>query len=238
MEVRIDNLTVKINEKKIIENISASFRDGIHVVLGPNGAGKSTLLKSIACLIKPSKGKVIVSDTELCDLSRKEISKMVGYCWQNPLYGFFESTVEREINFIIKNLGIPPRADILEILGIKNLMDRSPFELSGGEAKRVSLASILIANQPIILLDEPFEELDWMGFKALQKLIEKFRNEKKVIIIAVNNPILVEPLKPDTFVLISSGSIKAKGPWTELNDELLTSNGVVPRGYLCRFCSK
>jgi len=236
MRIDVKELTVIINEKPVLDNITLSLDEGIHVVLGPNGAGKSTLLKSIACLLRPFKGEILLDGVNLCELPRAEISKRVGYCWQNPLYGFFESTVEREIYFIIKNLRIPPRKDILKILGVEKFMKRSPFELSGGEAKRVSLASILIANQPIILLDEPFEELDWSGYKALQDLLRIFRDEGKIVIIATNNPLEVEPFKPDTFVLISSGKIKSKGPWSELNDDLLKESGVIPRGYICRFC--
>jgi len=236
MRIEVKGLTVVISERPVLNDISVSFNEGIHIVLGPNGAGKSTLLKSMACLIKPFKGKILLDGTDLCKLPREEISKRIGYCWQNPLYGFFESTVEREIYFIIKNLGVPPRRDVLKILDVEKFMKRSPFELSGGETKRVSLASILIANQSIILLDEPFEELDWRGYKALQDLLRVFRDEGKIVIIATNNPLEVEPFKPDTFVLLSSGRIKDKGSWSELNDEILMESGVIPRGYICRFC--
>ncbi len=236
MELRVEKLTVKFEDKTIIKDIDLSVSEGLHILLGPNGAGKSTLLKSIACIIKPSSGKIFIDGEELCNKPRKEIAKIVGYSWQNPLYGFFESTVEREVFFIIKNIGVTPRSDILDLLDIRGLMKRSPFELSGGEAKRVSLASILIANQPIVLLDEPFEELDWNGFRSLNKIIETFRKEGKILIISVNNPMLVENLKPDTFHIINSGKIVASGNWSELDDKLLEENGIVPRWFICRSC--
>jgi energy-coupling factor transport system ATP-binding protein len=236
MKLRVEGLTVRIGEKIVLSDVSFELDEGLHVVLGPNGAGKTTLLKSIACLLKPSSGRILIDDKDICSLPRREISKTVGYCWQNPLYGFFESTVRREIDFIVKNLGIKPREDVIKILGVEHLMEKSPFELSGGEAKRVSLASILVADQPVVLLDEPFEELDWEGMRAVETLVTKFREEGKLVVIAVNNPMLVEGLKPDSYVLVNSGTVVSFGPWHELSDEVLEANGIVPRGYLCRFC--
>jgi energy-coupling factor transport system ATP-binding protein len=238
LKVRVENLTVVINDKPVLNNINVEFGKGVHVVLGPNGAGKSTLLKSIACIIRPNKGRVLIDEKELCNRPRREIAKLVGYSWQNPLYGFFESTVRREIYFIIKNLKVKPREDIIKILEVDKLLDRSPFELSGGEAKRVSLASILIADQPIILLDEPFEELDWKGIISLSKLINIFRNEGKIIVIATNNPLLLESLRPDTYVILRSGSIRSSGSWSDLNDNILKENNIIPREYVCRLCPR
>lgn len=108
--------------------------------------------------------------------------------------------------------------------------DRSPFTLSGGEAKRVSLASVLSLNQPVWLLDEPFNELDYSGVKTLIDLIKHGREEGKIIIITTHYPSLAELLNPDYYMLIDK-HIRSiiVDEWKNLSDDDLIRNEVIPR---------
>ncbi|MEM0040371.1 MAG: ATP-binding cassette domain-containing protein, partial [Thermofilum sp.] len=122
-------------------------------MLGCNGSGKTSMLKTIAGLIKPLEGKVLVGGIEPYNAKRREVAKLIGLTWQDPYYGFIEPTVRDEIYLIVKQTGVKPSEEIVRRLVPDYLMERDPFTLSGGEAKRVSIASVLIADQPVWLLD-------------------------------------------------------------------------------------
>jgi energy-coupling factor transport system ATP-binding protein len=104
-------------------------------------------------------------------ISRREAVKLVGYAWQNPYAGFVEATVADELEFTSKVVGVELKREIVDLLVPRHLLDRNPFTLSGGEAKRVSIASVLAVDQPVWLLDEPFDYMDCEGVRSLAKVI-------------------------------------------------------------------
>ena len=212
LSIEVSNVTVTLGGVEVLKNISLRLGKGLHVLLGRNGSGKTTLLRVIDGLIRPVKGSVKVNGMDVFKINRKELAKIVGYVWQNPLHGFFEENVKREIEFIIKNLRIKGRNDVIEILGLEDLLDRSPFVLSGGEARLVSIASVVIADQPIILIDEPFMSLDIDGVGRVMSLLKKFRKEGKLIVITTHNVLLTYMLSPDTLTLMDRGVIVFHGP--------------------------
>jgi len=232
LSIKAKDISVRINGREILRKISLEFSGpGLFFIIGENGSGKSTLLRVLAGLI-PYEGDVIINDRPQRDYSRKELAKTVGYVWQNPLYGFFEESVEREIAFILKNLGLPlSRMDrIIEFFGLKDLLDRSPFTLSGGEAKRVSISSIIVADQPIILFDEPEAEMDLEGLNALMKYVREHA-EEKLIIIATHNPLVAYKLRENVrgIYYLKDGEIVHTGGIESLsNAEFLVRIGVVP----------
>lgn len=226
--VELLGVSVELEGKQVLKDVSLELGRGVHVILGANGSGKTTLLKTIAGLIKPASGKVLVFGREVSTLSRREASRLIGYCWQNPLYGFFEETVEREVRFILENLGVSGEWSFVSTLGVEELMDRSPFSLSGGEAKRVSIASVIVADQPVLLLDEPFEGLDYRGVKSLVGLVERFRLHGKTVLLATHNPLIADKLKPDTYTILHEGMVKAHGSWP-VSDEILEQLDITPR---------
>ncbi|MEM0341069.1 MAG: ABC transporter ATP-binding protein [Acidilobaceae archaeon] len=230
--LRLDNVSVLFEGNKAVDSVNVEFESGVHVVLGKNGAGKSTLLRAIAKLVD-FQGEIYVDGRSIRSMSRKELAKTIGYCWQNPYYGFIEQTVEEEIQFILKSLGIQGDNRVVEILVPKELMKRNPFTLSGGEAKRVSTASILIANQPIWLLDEPFSFLDRDGVFSMIELVDYGRKKGKIIIVALHDATHSHLLKPDTYVLLHKGKLVARGSWDSLRDEQLALAGLLTRGELC-----
>ncbi len=235
--IEVKEVTVILGGVKVLDNINLSLNRGLHVLLGRNGSGKTTLLRVIDGLIKPSRGMVKINGKNVFSYSRKELARLVGYVWQNPYYGFFEENVKREIEFIVKNLRIRGRDEVIEILGLRGLLNKSPFVLSGGEARLVSIASVVIADQPIILIDEPFMSLDIEGVNRVMSLLKMFRREGKLILITTHNILLTEIIKPDTLTLIDRGIIVFHGPLGEVDDDLLESAGVISRRWLCSACT-
>ncbi|MCD6301805.1 MAG: ABC transporter ATP-binding protein [Staphylothermus sp.] len=217
----------------ILTDIFFKLGNGIHVLLGANGSGKTTLLKTIAGLIKPLNGKILVNNLEPYILKRKDAAKIIGYTWQNPYYGFIEARVIDEIKFILKTTGLEGDWEIVEILVDKSLYDRDPYTLSGGEAKRVSLASVLVADQPIWLLDEPFNELDYEGTLRLIEIIKRARKKNKLVIISTHLVTLIDNVKPDKYLLIKRNKELEIGDWKELDDDKLSNAGVLTRRIIC-----
>lgn len=230
--INIRNLKVRLNGKEILRGIDLSFQyPSLYFILGRNGSGKSTLLRAIANLI-PFEGEITINGKDVKSYKRKELSKLIGYVWQNPLYGFFEETVEREIKFIIRNLGLKESIFdyITNFFSINHILYRSPFTLSGGEAKRVSISSVIVADQPILLLDEPESEMDLDGLRRITSYLQ-INASRKLLIVATHNPLIAYKLRDHVkeVYLLSSGKILRKIEPSQLNDsKLLESIGIVP----------
>lgn len=226
-----ENLTIGYDKNlPLLVRVNFKLTDGIYILLGANGSGKSALLKTIAGLLKPLEGDVYVNGVRPYNVRRKHLARIIGYVWQNPFYGFVEPTVEKEILFINKQTGVEGDRRVVFKLVPLELFDRSPFTLSGGEAKRVSIASVLSLNQPIWLLDEPFNELDYSGVKVLIDLVGHGRVEGKIIIVTTHYPSIAELVNPDYYMLIDkyARSIKIE-KWENLTDDELIRNEVIPR---------
>jgi energy-coupling factor transport system ATP-binding protein len=235
-EIIFENTTIGYNPSRpLVIDVNLKLGPGIHLLLGPNGAGKTALLKTIAGLIKPLAGRVIVDGFEPYKESRRRVARVIGITWQEPYYGFVEATVRDEINLILKQLKIQGNTTILGKLVPPELMDRDPFSLSGGEAKRVSLASVLIADQPVWLLDEPFDNLDLNGVRAVVDLVKEAKKTGKTLLLAVHNPFYIEVASSDTILLIDPGrrAIDVYPPG-EVDDSILEKHGVLPRSLVCR----
>ncbi len=230
MRLVLSSVDAGFGDRLVLRGVSASFDKGIHVVLGANGSGKTTLLRTAAGLLKPLRGSVTLAGKPLTSYRRKELARLIGYCWQNPYYGFFEETVEREIRFILRNTGLPGRWEILDILDVRRLLGESPFRLSGGEAKRVSLASVLIADQPVLLLDEPFEGLDYSSTTRLLDLLWDERRRGKTIVVATHNVLLASKLKPDSYLILSGKKARLHVGGAPSDKELADAD-VIPRGW-------
>ena len=150
------------NKVEALKGVSLTVKDGEFLaIMGQNGAGKSTFVKHFNGLLKPTSGKVIVDGVETTKTSVATLARNVGFVFQNPDHQLFSETVEEEIAFALKNFGFTP--DVvekrvtwaLELLSLSQYRKTSPFLLSGGERKRVALASVLAWNPQTLILDEP-----------------------------------------------------------------------------------
>lgn len=203
MPVHIDHLTHIYMpgtpyESLAVNDVSLEVRDGeIFGLIGRTGSGKSTLIQHINGLLKPTKGTVHVNGIEVSatKIPRKKLIATVGLVFQYPEYQLFEETVYKDIAFGPANLGLPQdeterrvreAARLLE-LDLDKLRGKSPFELSGGEKRKVALCGVIAMRPPILILDEPLAGLDPRGRDNTLRLIRQLNTEGGFTIIMVSH---------------------------------------------------
>lgn len=179
-----------------VEDVNISVEKGEFVgIIGHTGSGKSTLVQHLNGLLKPTSGSILLNGEDIH--KNKETTRAarfkVGLCFQYPEYQLFESTVYRDIAFGPKNMGLS-EAQIKEavlraadFVGIrKDWMEKSPFDLSGGEKRRVAIAGVMAMEPEILILDEPTAGLDPRGRARLSDMIENYRRStgKTVVIVS------------------------------------------------------
>lgn len=229
----VDNITVEFFGRRVLSNISFKLEPGIHVVLGHSGSGKSTLLKVIAGLVKPTVGRVYVKGLVPWETSRRVLAKVLAYTWQNPYYGFLHATVKEELEFILKNTGVAGDEKIIRLLVPEHLLDRDPFTLSGGEARRVSIASVLAADQDVWLLDEPFSDLDVDGVERMITAIHYGVEKNKTILLATNTTAIVDELGIDKAIVLNKGELVYLGPYRDLSKDKMMHYNIIHKGIYC-----
>ncbi|MBR0278132.1 MAG: energy-coupling factor transporter ATPase [Clostridia bacterium] len=205
--------------KKALENINLTIYKGDFIALiGHTGSGKSTLLQHLNCLLKPTSGEVIIGGV---DVSKKkdnlrDIRTKVGLVFQYPEYQLFEETVIKDISFSPKNMGLSP-SEIeervkyaCEVVDIKDeWLDKSPFELSGGQKRRVAIAGILAMKPEILVLDEPTAGLDPRGKKNILDKIKKMHDEYNITIVIVSHDMEEAAKRADRIIVMNEGKIFA-----------------------------
>ncbi|MGQ9530349.1 MAG: energy-coupling factor ABC transporter ATP-binding protein [Candidatus Bathycorpusculaceae bacterium] len=224
------------NGVEALRGISLTIKNGEFVaIMGQNGAGKTTLVKHFNGLLKPTKGKVMVGGVETTKVSVATLARKVGFVFQNPDHQLFSETVEDEIAFALKNFGfketiIKRRVQwALNLLGLTQYRKTSPFMLSGGERKRVALASVLAWNPKILILDEPTIGQDYQQKEKLRQFILQMKTQRKTVIIVTHDVEFVAECNPRV-VLMREGKIVADGEAKEVltNEEVLTQASIVP----------
>jgi energy-coupling factor transport system ATP-binding protein len=205
------------NGVEALKGVSLEIQDGEFVaVMGQNGAGKTTLVKHVNGLLKPTKGRVLVDDTDTTKVSVATLAKKVGFVFQNPDHQLFSETVEEEISFALKNFGyedktVKERVDwALNLLDLTEYRKVSPFMLSGGERKRVALGSVLAWDPDIVILDEPTIGQDYQQKERLRQFIIQLNRQHKTVIIVTHDVEFVAECQPRV-VLMAQGKILAEG---------------------------
>jgi len=217
-----------------LRGINLKIEDGQFVaIMGQNGAGKTTLVKHINGLLKPTRGRVLVDGVETTKVSVATLAQKVGFVFQNPDHQLFSETVEEEISFALKNFGydektIEERVDwALNLLDLKEYRKISPFMLSGGERKRVALASVLAWDPTIVILDEPTIGQDYRQKERLRQFILQLGRQGKTVIIVTHDVEFVAECSPYV-MLMREGRIIAAGEAKEiLTDETLVTQASV-----------
>jgi len=200
-----------------LKGVSLSIRNGEFVaVMGQNGAGKTTLVKQFNGLLKPTKGDVLVDGVNTRDISVAQLARKVGFVFQNPDHQLFSETVEEEVAFALKNFGF--KQDTIErritwalnLLNLTEYRKTSPFMLSGGERKRVALASVLAWNPKVVILDEPTIGQDHRQKETLRQFIVQLNAQGKTVVIVTHDVEFVAECNPRV-VLMTQGQIVADG---------------------------
>jgi len=221
--------------------IDMEIRKGEKIaILGANGSGKSTLLQLLDALIFPHKGRVEAFGRELNETDFnaasfcRDFRSKVGLIFQNPDIQLFCSTVKEDILFGPLQLGLDrlrikqKMDEIVEDLGIADLLERSPHQLSVGEKRKVSIATILISEPEVILLDEPTAGLDPQTARHIMDIIIEANASGKTIITATHDLHIVEEIADTAYILNRQKQIAKRGPVGELllDEELLKSHNL------------
>ena len=205
-EYQLNNINLKIDVNKFI------------LLCGETGSGKTTLIRSMNGLIPQFypgyyKGNVIVNEKDTSETPIAELARDVGIVFQNPENQLIAMDVENEIAFGMENLGFPKEKmreklnNITRTMEIEHLLDKAPFELSGGEEQRVAIASILVLEPKILILDEPLSSLDPYMAEKIIFLLKKIQIETNTtIIISEHRMDLILPVV-DEIILMSNGSV-------------------------------
>ena len=174
IEARDVDFAYEYGNGQALSGINLYFDSNERVaLLGANGCGKTTLLKIFCGLLAPTKGTILIDGKEV--KRSPSYNFRVGFVPENPDEMFFESTVEREISFILRRKNenhIGEKVNnIMERFDLYKLRNKSPFEISSGEKRKLAIASVIVAKQPLILLDEPISGLDLSGVRAVENWI-------------------------------------------------------------------
>lgn len=230
-------------EFRAIHDINVEFPSGSFIgVIGHTGSGKSTLLQHLNALLKPSEGSVtigermITSDKKMKNL--KAIRKQVGIVFQFPEHQLFEETVEKDICFGPMNFGVSEEEAkararaALELVGLhESLLNVSPFDLSGGQMRRVAIAGVLAMEPEVIVLDEPTAGLDPKGRKEIMEMFYKLHKEKGITTILVTHSMEDAARYADELVIMNKGTIVKKAPPSKIfaePEELMELGLAVP----------
>jgi cobalt/nickel transport system ATP-binding protein len=213
--IEVRNIYFKYDKKFVQKNASFSVSKGEKIALfGVNGSGKTSLLKLLDGLIFPQKGEILFEGHKLTKQSlkdkdfRKEFRTSVGMLFQNPDIMLFNPTVYEELSFGLKQLQHSNLEEKInywaEKLNLSGLLDKSPVKLSGGEKQRIALASILILEPKLLLLDEPFSSLDP---RATGWLIDFLNSLDSTLVMALHNMELAKEIAERVIVLSENHEI-------------------------------
>ncbi|MCR5273707.1 MAG: energy-coupling factor ABC transporter ATP-binding protein [Lachnospiraceae bacterium] len=208
--IKLSNITFTYNddEKPIISDLSFCVDRGQCVlILGDNGSGKSTLLRILNGLSFPQSGEYLFDGekiTENClkdNVKSKLFHKEIGFLFQNPDVMLFNAKVYDEVAFGPRQMGLSDdevdrrTKDCMRMMGIEDLYDKAPYHLSGGQKKKVALASVLALNPSVLVLDEPFAGLDKKSETFLMDLLFELKESGKTLIIATHDEARLERLR-------------------------------------------
>ena len=210
-------------EMRALHDVTFSVKDGSYVaIIGHTGSGKSTILQHLNALLKPTEGivelgdKIIDSTTGNKDL--KPLRKKVGIVFQFPEAQLFEETVEKDIAFGPKNFGVSEEealniaAEVVKTVGLpEEVLKKSPFDLSGGQMRRVAIAGVLAMKPEVLVLDEPTAGLDPKGRLEMMEMFYKLNKEQNITIVLVTHQMNDVSDYADHVIVIESGNVVKEG---------------------------
>jgi cobalt transport protein ATP-binding subunit len=205
-----------------LKSVDLTIHQGDFIaIMGENGAGKTTLVKHFNGLLRPKKGDVFFDGINISEKSVAQLARRIGLVFQNPDDQLFEETVEKEISFALHNFGmnesfIEKRVNwALNLLDIDQYKEKSPFALSGGERKRVALASVLAWDPDVLVLDEPTIGQDYGQKERLRHFLMQLRTQGKTVIIVTHDVEFVAESQP-RIILMAGGRVVTEGTTKEI----------------------
>ena len=214
-------------ERQALYDVNIEIKDGSLVALiGHTGSGKSTLIQHFNALVKPTSGKIIINgiDVTAPKADLRLVRKTVGLVFQYPEHQLFEETVYKDIAFGPKNMGFSDEEidkrvrESAALVGLKEKhLTRSPFDLSGGQKRRVAIAGVLAMNPKVLILDEPTAGLDPKGRDEILATIKKLHEEnKEMIIIFVSHSMEDVARTAERVIVMNDGHVEMQGTVAEV----------------------
>ncbi|MGG3271564.1 energy-coupling factor ABC transporter ATP-binding protein [Priestia aryabhattai] len=210
-------------ERIALHDLNLSIQSGTFLaVIGHTGSGKSTIIQHLNALLKPTAGEIQIGERTI-KANRKEknlkaIRQQVGVVFQFPEHQLFEETVEKDIAFGPMNYGVleeeakQKARELVKLVGLpEDILTRSPFDLSGGQMRRVAIAGILAMNPNVLILDEPTAGLDPRGRQEIMNMIYRLHKEKGLTTILVTHSMEDAAMYADELIVMNKGTIAMKG---------------------------
>lgn len=218
-----------VSEDFALKNISFSIEKGkLTAIIGNNGSGKTTLCNTIRGFVPhfykgDLEGDVIVDQTKISDYQLGHLGEKVGYVFQNPFIQVsgVKDNVFEEVAYGLENLGVPVEEikvrveEVLKLVKIDHLRDKNPFGLSGGQRQRVALASIIVMDPEILVIDEPTSQLDPIGTEQIFDIIRLMKERGKTIILVEHKMDLIAEYA-DNLLVIHEGELVMQGAVREV----------------------
>ena len=242
MSFKIENLTHIYMpktpfEKKALDNVNLFIEDGEFLALiGHTGSGKSTLIQHLNGLLEPSSGRILVDNIDITNKETKltDIRKKIGLVFQYPEYQLFEETIEKDIAFGPNNLGLNQeevRTRVkrsMEMVGLdyETYKNVSPFDLSGGQKRRVAIAGVIAMEPKVLILDEPTAGLDPKGRDDILEQIKILHEKYKMTIVLVSHSMEDVGKLAERIVVMNKGKIALMGKPAEIFKEVDTLENI------------
>lgn len=227
MSIEVKNLNYVYNEgfpgeTLALDNVNFRLEDGEIVgIIGHTGSGKSTLLQQLNGLLKPKSGTIVVGDTVITDSSTSmlDVRKRIGLVFQYPEYQLFEETVAKDVAYGPSNLGLEQEEidrrvkDALELVGLdyEQVKNASPFELSGGQKRRVAIAGVIAMKPEVLILDEPTAGLNPKAHRDILDMVRAIHEEENNIIILVSHDMDDIAAMSDRVLVMNKGTVVMNG---------------------------
>ena len=232
MQIRVEDLSMIYNpglpyETRALDHISVEIKPGEFVaIIGHTGSGKTTLVQQIAGLLEPTSGRVVAvsedgTETVISEKGKASfaVRRKVGIVFQYPEYQLFEETVLKDVCFGPKNQGLSEEEQIeraktaLKLVGMDadEIGGESPFELSGGQKRRVAIAGVLAMDPEVLILDEPTAGLDPKGHDDILRMIDRIQDDRNITIILVSHNMDDVAEYADTVLVMNKGSLFMQG---------------------------
>ncbi|MFZ5987399.1 MAG: energy-coupling factor transporter ATPase [Bacillota bacterium] len=211
-------------EKKALDNINLNIEAGELIgIIGHTGSGKSTLIQHFNGLLKPTTGSVHLDGQDIAGKDTRDIRRRVGIVFQYPEHQLFEETVYKDIAFGLEKRGISPEEtdkkvkEVICSVGLnEDVLNKSPFELSGGQKRRVAMAGILVLSPKILVLDEPTAGLDPKGRDEIFELVVNLHKNCGIMVILVSHSMEDIAKLAKRIIVMNKGRIEMDGSAAEI----------------------
>ena len=210
------------------------FRGEFAALLASNGSGKTTLLKVLVGLLKPQKGIIRLNGRDIREIPRNDLCREIGFVLQNPNDQLFAATVEEDVAYGPRNMGLSEQevedrvSEALDLVSASPLRKRAIHHVSYGEQKRISIAGILAMKPSIIFLDEPTAGLDPAGESTMLRILSRLNREQGITVLLATHSVDMLPLFADRITVMNLGRVLLQGPPVEVfgNHEVIEQSNL------------